>query len=574
MDKIQIDKVALDARLLSGRTFEDLTRLDLHITSSEPRTTTPAIAQEHMKLITMINNLPRLSCLSLSNLPYHNERTLLPLNGFIPHLRPRNVHTLSLDVIDGACQELPALCSALVAPLSTLRLGFRLYKDFSNAPWNNLFSQLQEVLVSLEHLEISIGSEEYHAGGREKIDQMLQWLARHVQEDWEEDSEDDDDDRFQLWFDEFYEFLYIEDGSKKTSSSVTNTRMLEEEDLPYSEPTSLLQDAANGSASLIRSGQFATRLELAFRSLQIQRIELHARLMKAGPDLAPGLSHLMRQTGRSPFKDVLYGVQPSWEYKPTDMVTRLTEEVISALLQSRMPISVLVTDRLQIDRFTLCPTQLASARDFRSLTHLVLRIGLCNQDFDAADSDIDFSVLLNNLPCLEDVSIANRPRPDDKKLLPLNKLLAHIKFSSGVQRLGLSVVRDASFELLSFLANLPTSLKRLTVRIIVDRDLENAPWNTMFSELRGVLTQLDHLVIVIGSREFRAKGKEKIDQRLEWLAENMPEYRKDENGDDEDDEEEEDEDEDDEDEEEDQRPKFTKECIRIGNGVSMRVRPI
>lgn len=208
MDKIQIDKVALDARLLSGRTFEDLTRLDLHITSSEPRTTTPAIAQEHMKLITMINNLPRLSCLSLSNLPYHNERTLLPLNGFIPHLRPRNVHTLSLDVIDGACQELPALCSALVAPLSTLRLGFRLYKDFSNAPWNNLFSQLQEVLVSLEHLEISIGSEEYHAGGREKIDQMLQWLARHVQEDWEEDSEDDDDDRFQLWFDEVIDRKY------------------------------------------------------------------------------------------------------------------------------------------------------------------------------------------------------------------------------------------------------------------------------------------------------------------------------------------------------------------------------
>ncbi|KAG9513488.1 hypothetical protein KCV07_g8752, partial [Aureobasidium melanogenum] len=145
-------------------------------------------------------------------------------------------------------------------------------------------------------------------------------------------------------------------------------------------------------------------------------------------------------------------------------------------------------------------------------------------------------------------------------------------FSSGVQKLGLSVVKDASSELLSFLANLPTSLKRLTVRIIVDKDLENAPWNTMFSGLRGVLTQLDHLLIRIGSREFRAKGKEKIDQRLEWLAENMPEYRKDENEDDEDDEE--DEDEDDQDEEEDQRPKFTKECIRIGNGVFMRVRPI
>lgn len=341
--------------------------------------------------------------------------------------------------------------------------------------------------------------------------------------------------------------------------------MLEEDDLPYSEPTSLLQDAANGSASLIRSGQFAIQLELAFRSLRIQRIELHARLMKAGPDLAPGLSYLMQNTGRTPFRDVLYGVQPSWEYKTTDMITLLTEQVISALLQSRMPISALVTDRLQIDRFTLCPTLLASARDFRSLTHLNLRVGLCNQDFDAADSgiqksDIDLFALVDYLPCLEDVSLVSRPRPDDTKPLPLNRFLAHIMFSSGVQKLGLSVVKDASFELLSFLANLPTSLKCLTVRIIVDKDLENAPWNTMFSGLRGVLTQLDHLVIGIGSREFRAKEKEKIDQRLEWLAENMPEYRKDEDEDD--------------DEEEDQRPKLTKECIRIGNGVFKRVRPI
>ncbi|KAH0025154.1 hypothetical protein KCU78_g4807, partial [Aureobasidium melanogenum] len=346
--------------------------------------------------------------------------------------------------------------------------------------------------------------------------------------------------------------------------------MLGQDDLPYSEPTSVLQDAANESASLLRSELLGKQLALAFQNLQVQRIEIHARLRKAASDLAPGLSHLVQQTGRDPFKDVLVGVKPSREYRTTDMITCLTQQVINALLQSQMPTSALITDRFQSDRLTLCPTLLASAQDLKSLTHLVLRIGLCNGDPIAAESanqnpKFDLFTLVNNLPCLEDLSLASGPKLDDNTPLPLNRFLTRLSLSSKVQKLDLGVIRDAAPELPTFLASIPSSLKHLGLSFSMDKDLENTPWNTMFSELRGFSTQLDHLVIGIGSREFRAIGKEKIDQRFEWLAKNMPDY-----GEEEDD----DEDDDDEDEEEDQRPKFTKECIRIGNGVFMRVRPI
>ncbi|KAG9595758.1 hypothetical protein KCU77_g5467, partial [Aureobasidium melanogenum] len=347
--------------------------------------------------------------------------------------------------------------------------------------------------------------------------------------------------------------------------------MLEQDDLPYSEPTSLLQDAANASTSLLRSGLFEKQLTLAFWKLQVQRIEIHARLRKAAADLAPGLSHLVQQTGRDPFKDVLFGVKPSWEYRTTDMVTCLTQQVISALLQSQMPVSALVTDSFQSDRLTLCPTLLASAQDLKRLTRLVLRIGLYSRNSMTTESanqnpDFDLFTLVNNLPCLEELSLASGPKSDDNTPLPLNKFLTRLSLSRKVQKLDLRVIRDAAPELPAIFASLPPSLKRLGLSFSVDKDLENTPWNAMFSELRGLLTQLEHLVIGIGSIEFRAKGKDKIDQRLEWLAKNMPEY-----GEEEDDE---DDDDDDEDEEEDQRPKFTKECIRIGNRVFMRVRPI
>lgn len=304
-----------------------------------------------------------------------------------------------------------------------------------------------------------------------------------------------------------------------TDPTVSRPRVIKANHCPY--PCTVLpwQLAANHAADFVRFRGFQAQLTTALHRLQIRRIEIQEWPRR--PTLPLGLSRLIRQTGKDPFKDVFLGIRPAWEYTTPNMVTCVTNGVLSAVLDSRTPLSSLVIDRVQGDQIKV------AHRSGHSLDHLrffKISIALSNQKLHTLLSDqnscFDIFTLINGSPHLEHLALYSTPYTRSSGL-HLNEALQCID-PRGIQKLSLGMFWDATPQLVPFLKGFDTNLRDLELIFTVSSD-ESKPWNDMFSKLRAVLS-LEHLHIDIDAHIFDAHGNDEIEFTLTWLAESMPDH--------------------------------------------------
>lgn len=315
-----------------------------------------------------------------------------------------------------------------------------------------------------------------------------------------------------------YQFWGVRDTDARPGEMWTSPRMrvLSETARPFSDPSSPTQEAANLCAELVRGEQFREQLTNALRNLKVGRIEVQE--WPRDPCLVLGLKDLMRITDKDPFKDNFMGIRPAWEYRKIDMVTRMTETVFSAVENSGTPLATMIADRIQVDQLKLA---LNLGRNLLHLKRLEIGIKTSDQSLQLSDTSRQFDLftLIDELPCLEHLSLSNVPGTD-KDRIQLTDALVHIN-PQKVKKLCLGLFRGSSPQVLHFLRRSVPDLQDLSLRYTVRLE-DNKAWNAMFSELRGILC-LQRLRVDIDSFTFEACDKDdNIDSTLVWLAENTP----------------------------------------------------
>ena len=226
----------------------------------------------------------------------------------------------------------------------------------------------------------------------------------------------------------------------------------------------------------------------------------------------------MAVTRRDPFNDDWYSMRPDWDYEEIDIATRMTEIVFCAVRDSDPSLESLNLDWISIDQLRLTPDLGTSLRHLKSLS---VGIGKANQSLDLSDPETrcDIFTLINQLPCLEDLSLSNCPSFSEDRL-HLPTLLPRIHLPN-VTKLCLGDLEDSSPQVVSFLMHSVPKLKDLELRYITTND-DNQAWKEMFLALRGVGTGLQRLQVDVHGRIHRAKDWREVDETLVWLAEKMP----------------------------------------------------
>ncbi|KAH0287591.1 hypothetical protein M436DRAFT_78075 [Aureobasidium namibiae CBS 147.97] len=293
-------------------------------------------------------------------------------------------------------------------------------------------------------------------------------------------------------------------------------RVLSETARPFPDPSSPTQEAANLCAELVRGERFREQLTGALRNLRVARIEVQE--WPRDPSLVLGRKDLMRFTDKDPFEDNFMGIRPAWEYQKIDMVTRMTEVVFSAVRDSGTPLAAMIVDRIQVDQLKLA---LNLGYDLLHLKHLEIGLKISDQSLQLSDTSrrFDLFTLIDELPCLEHLSLSNFPGTA-KDRIQLTDALIHIN-PQRVKKLCLGVFWGSSPQVLHFLGRSVPDLQDLSLRYAVRLE-DNKAWEAMFSELRGILC-LQRLRIDIDGFTFEACDKDdNIDSTLAWLAENTP----------------------------------------------------
>ncbi|KAI5205799.1 hypothetical protein E4T39_02782 [Aureobasidium subglaciale] len=307
-------------------------------------------------------------------------------------------------------------------------------------------------------------------------------------------------------------------------------RVLKELERPFSSPSSPEEEIANVCVELVRGDGFRNPLTEILKGLCVQRIEVQAwprypllahglkRLAKV-PSLTLGLKDVTQSTGRNPFEGNFSGIRPAWEYETMNMVTRMTNIVLSAVRDSGMPLVAMITDKIQID---LLKFSSGLEHGLSHLKNLEFSIDLSDQSlrFSNPTNRFDIFALVNELPSLDHLGLFAY---GEQSWLHLDDALMHVR-SRTVTKLRLGLLWDAVPQLVPFLRHSLPSLRDLKLEFTISLP-GNKAWNELFSALREDLS-LDRLMIDIDGHEFESFTSDQIDSTLVWLAENMPDHWK------------------------------------------------
>lgn len=151
----------------------------------------------------------------------------------------------------------------------------------------------------------------------------------------------------------------------RANVTISSPRMLQENEIPYPEPTSPEMEAANEAVDLVRRGSFQKQLTTALQSLRIVSMEIHTywqmRYLQTSLPLVLGRSQLTQRTGKDSFEKPQSKPRRTWEYAsfeqdgPMDMVTCMTKAVLSAIEASDTPLKGLTFSKIQIDKLQISP---------------------------------------------------------------------------------------------------------------------------------------------------------------------------------------------------------------------------
>jgi hypothetical protein len=255
--------------------------------------------------------------------------------------------------------------------------------------------------------------------------------------------------------------------SRERIPNITNlTRMRELHELPFCDPKTPEQEAANEAVTLVQKGGFEKQLVEALRHLKITRVQVHSYkgLHRSVEALRLGRPQFIEQTGRDPFEEVTENSCRAWDYTDycdsgtMDLATHMTSIVLSAIGETQSPISSLEVPIIQVDKLRVSKT--LGAR-LTHLQHLTLTITLgARRTRDLPPQDL--LAMINTIPNLHILDLSTSPH---KRLhhssLPLYYFLEHFKFLA-VETLHLSSLCGTSPLLAPFLASLPR-LKTLSL---------------------------------------------------------------------------------------------------------------
>lgn len=191
VDRIQIDQLKLTPDL--GSNLLHLKHVEFSIALSD-QSLQFSDQKRRFDLFTLVNRLPRLEQLSVSNCPY-TKNDWVPLNDALMHIHPQKVRRLCLGLFWDAAPQVVDYLNNSLPNLQDLELQFTTSKD-GNKAWNEMFSGLRDVL-SLEHLSIDVDGHIFEFYKNDDIDSTLVWLAENMPDHWkkcidEEDSEDEE----------------------------------------------------------------------------------------------------------------------------------------------------------------------------------------------------------------------------------------------------------------------------------------------------------------------------------------------------------------------------------------------
>ncbi|KAI5210939.1 hypothetical protein E4T38_01572 [Aureobasidium subglaciale] len=221
------------------------------------------------------------------------------------------------------------------------------------------------------------------------------------------------------------------------------SRILSEIEHPFPDASSPQQEATNVAVKLVRGRDFRNQLAAALKGPTVQRIEVQSWPRYSLPNALSstlGLSDPTRATGINPFKDNFRGVSPAWEYEIINMVTRMTEMVLSAVKDSATPVNALIIDRIQIDQLNL---SFGLGHSLSYLRHLKVSIAPSDQSLQFSDLGTrdELFALINELPCLDQLALFNNPYTKNN-WLHLNDALMHIQ-PQRVRKFSLGILQDA-----------------------------------------------------------------------------------------------------------------------------------
>lgn len=222
--------------------------------------------------------------------------------------------------------------------------------------------------------------------------------------------------------------IYQDCGSRYTSPgdprfaranvTISSPRMLQENENPYPEPTSAEEEATNEAVDLVRRGSFQKQLTIPLQLLRITSLEIHTYWQMRYPQtslfLVLGRSQLTQSTGRDSFEGPQSKPRRTWEYAsfeqdgPMDMVTCMTNAVLSAIEASDTPLQNLTLPKFQIDKLQISPNL---DQNLRLLQRLRIDIGLSvsRRDYHLFPSQLskpNMFTMINDLPCLEHLELS------------------------------------------------------------------------------------------------------------------------------------------------------------------------
>lgn len=279
---------------------------------------------------------------------------------------------------------------------------------------------------------------------------------------------------------------------EKIHDATNSPRRLKEGGLPFIEPKTPEEEAANQGVDLVRSGGFGKQLIKALRSLKITAVEIQpyeaSHVSRSLEVLRLGRSHLLRLTGRDIFQEPKQDMRRAWEYrdyggvKSMDMVTCMASVVLAAVEETLSPVTSLRIPAIQVDRLRVSETLGAK---LIHLHELHVRLNLVDRSF-AGHSIPSICRMINALPALQTLSLdTTRLERLNPYTLSLHPFLPHLQPSS-LRSLRLGSLCDASALLVPFLSSL-THLTSLSLNFILIRDRGNGPWRHMFLALNPIL---------------------------------------------------------------------------------------
>jgi hypothetical protein len=282
--------------------------------------------------------------------------------------------------------------------------------------------------------------------------------------------------------------------SREGIPNITNlTRMRELHELPYCDPKTPEQEAANEAVTLVQKGGFEKQLVEALRHLKITRVQVHSYrgLHRSVEALRLGRPQFIEQTGRDPFEEVTENSCRAWDYTDyrnsgtMDLATHMTSIVLSAIGETLSPISSLEVPIIQVDKLRVSQTLGAK---LTHLQHLTLTITLgARRTRDLPPHDL--LAMIHTIPNLHTLDLSTSPHQRlHHSSLPLYYFLEHFK-SLAVETLHLSSLCGTSPLLAPFLASLPR-LKTLFLHFTPILEMPYPAWRRLLSSPEDPLEEV------------------------------------------------------------------------------------